>query len=79
MKPEWYNVDSIPYRDMWEDDSIWCGFYVLVRPLNYNCFRLPRILNDDKAVLDWTFWFDTDVRLSKRRDNLAVKETAKSE
>jgi 8-oxo-dGTP pyrophosphatase MutT (NUDIX family) len=23
MKPQWWNIDDIPYDSMWEDDSIW--------------------------------------------------------
>lgn len=23
MKPEWYNLDEIPYDKMWKDDPIW--------------------------------------------------------
>ncbi len=23
MKPQWYNLDSIPYDDMWDDDRYW--------------------------------------------------------
>jgi len=23
MKPEWFSINCIPYKDMWEDDSIW--------------------------------------------------------
>ncbi len=23
MKPQWFNVEEIPYREMWQDDEIW--------------------------------------------------------
>lgn len=34
MKPAWWNLEDIPYSEMWEDDKIW----------------LPRILNKEQEV-----------------------------
>lgn len=32
MRPEWFSVDSLPFKSMWDDDSFW----------------LPRVLNGEK-------------------------------
>ena len=39
MRPEWFNLDKIPYDKMWEDDAIW----------------LPRILSWDSVEYDFRF------------------------
>lgn len=28
MKPEWFNVDAIPFADMWPDDIYWFPFFL---------------------------------------------------
>ena len=25
MRPQWFNLDQIPYNDMWPDDQLWLG------------------------------------------------------
>lgn len=39
MKPEWFNLENIPYDKMWEDDVIW----------------LPRIINWESVEYDFRF------------------------
>jgi 8-oxo-dGTP diphosphatase/2-hydroxy-dATP diphosphatase len=28
MKPQWFNVDSIPFKDMWPDDLYWMPLFL---------------------------------------------------
>lgn len=42
MRPEWFNVNNIPYKKMWEDDEIW----------------LPQILAGKKIKADFLFGDD---------------------
>lgn len=42
MKPEWFDIDKIPYEEMWEDDYIW----------------LPEVLNWEKVEYNFWFWKD---------------------
>lgn len=39
MMPKWFNIEDIPYGDMWEDDEFW----------------LPQALNGDKVYGEFTF------------------------
>ncbi len=38
MRPKWFDVDSVPYKDMWPDDPFW----------------LPQVLAGDKIVANFT-------------------------
>jgi len=35
MRPQWFPVHTIPYKEMWEDDSIWYPDLLAGRKLNY--------------------------------------------
>lgn len=39
MRPEWFNIGSIPYDNMWSDDIYW----------------LPKVLNGDFVIADFEF------------------------
>ena len=39
MAPRWFDLDKIPYTDMWEDDIFW----------------LPKVLNGSKVKADFLF------------------------
>lgn len=39
MKPQWYNIDAIPYDHMWQDDPFW----------------LPQVLAGQKVSGEYTF------------------------
>lgn len=39
MKPQWFDIDKIPYENMWQDDKYW----------------LPRILNGEKLEGEFCF------------------------
>lgn len=39
MAPQWFAVQDIPYKSMWQDDELW----------------LPRVLGDDKVLGQFTF------------------------
>ncbi len=38
MRPKWFDIDSVPYKDMWPDDPFW----------------LPQVLAGDKVVANFT-------------------------
>jgi len=42
MKPEWFDIDKIPYHEMWEDDKIW----------------LPRVLNGEYIEYEFIYGLD---------------------
>lgn len=44
MKPEWFNVDAIPFDKMWQDDVLW----------------LPRVLKGEKLKAQFTFGDDNE-------------------
>lgn len=39
MRPEWFRLDDIPYKDMWDDDAFW----------------LPAVLEGNKVTGEFTF------------------------
>lgn len=45
MKPEWFDIENVPYASMWEDDKYW----------------LPYILSGKKIQANFTFESDDDV------------------
>ncbi len=49
MAPRWFSEDHLPYEDMWEDDKIW----------------LPDLLQSPSAHLNYTFWFDQNLKLAR--------------
>jgi hypothetical protein len=28
MRPQWFEIDKIPYQDMWKDDAFWLPFVI---------------------------------------------------
>jgi 8-oxo-dGTP pyrophosphatase MutT (NUDIX family) len=42
MKPEWFDLDKIPYHEMWEDDKTW----------------LPRVLNGEYIEYEFIYGID---------------------
>ena len=47
MKPEWFDIDKIPYDKMWEDDKIW----------------LPKVLNWEGWIeYKFYFWEDGKIK-----------------
>jgi len=39
MAPEWFEIEDIPYSNMWQDDTLW----------------LPQVLSGEKVVGEYTF------------------------
>ena len=39
MAPQWFDIEKIPYSQMWRDDILW----------------LPRFINNEKLTADFTF------------------------
>lgn len=50
MRPKWFNLEDIPYNEMWEDDKIW----------------LPRMISLEKVEYDFTFWNDWKIKEFKQ-------------
>jgi 8-oxo-dGTP diphosphatase/2-hydroxy-dATP diphosphatase len=42
MKPQWFRIDDIPYKQMWDDDEVW----------------LPKVLDGKRVVGYFAFDFD---------------------
>ena len=42
MKPEWFDIDKIPFDTMWEDDIYW----------------LPRVIDGESVEFEFYFWED---------------------
>lgn len=36
MKPQWFNIDQIPYDEMWDDDKIWLPRVISGENVEYN-------------------------------------------
>lgn len=45
MRPEWFNIEDIPYKSMWPDDELW-----LPTLLKDTRFRATIIINPDDTV-----------------------------
>ena len=50
MKPNWFEIDKIPYDKMWEDDKIW----------------LPEFLSGEKVEYEFVFWLDWKIKSYKK-------------
>jgi 8-oxo-dGTP diphosphatase/2-hydroxy-dATP diphosphatase len=37
MKPEWFNIDEIPFDKMWEDDPLWFPSMLKNEKFNLRC------------------------------------------
>ena len=54
MKPEWFNIDAIPYKSMWEDDAHW----------------LPQVLRGELLTGDFSFTPDQSLDEFEITNNL---------
>ncbi|MDY0096953.1 MAG: 8-oxo-dGTP diphosphatase [Candidatus Dojkabacteria bacterium] len=52
MKPEWFDIDEIPYSDMWSDDKYW----------------LPRVLKGERMTADFSFNENDEMISNEIRD-----------
>ena len=50
MRPKWFEIDEIPYDEIWEDDKIW----------------LPEFLSWEKVEYDIIFWLDWKIESYKK-------------
>jgi len=50
MKPEWFQISKIPFKDMWEDDPIWVPDVLSGGTVNYKFFftSTGKMINYDK-------------------------------
>ena len=61
MKPQWYNIDSIPFPKMWPDDILWFPYLLTGNPFygyftfqgmdNIVDYTLNKVDNIDKIVI----------------------------
>ncbi len=50
MRPEWFDVDHLPFHRMWDDSRIWMPFFLKGQPI-----RATFILNhDNETVKDYS-------------------------
>ena len=50
MKPQWYNIEDIPYENMWPDDKYW-----LPELLKGKCFEGTFFFDKNGAIVENTF------------------------
>lgn len=50
MKPQWFHVDDIPYRDMWSDDQFWIPLF-----LEGKKFKGRVLFDQSDRVVEHTF------------------------
>ena len=48
MKPEWFEIENIPYNKMWEDDVIW-----LPRIINWESVEYTFRFNEDGKIIEY--------------------------
>jgi 8-oxo-dGTP diphosphatase/2-hydroxy-dATP diphosphatase len=48
MKPQWFNVDEIPFKDMWKDDPFWIGMF-----LKNKKFKGKFVFGENENILDY--------------------------
>lgn len=49
MRPKWFSVDDIPFKEMWPDDILW--FPMLLKDAKFNGYFKFKGHND---ILDYT-------------------------
>ena len=52
MKPEWFNINSLPYYKMWDDDPYWLPHFLANKK-----FKASFVLNDDDRVIEHSLDF----------------------
>ncbi len=48
MQPKWFNLEEIPYENMWEDDAIW-----LKHAINWEVFEFEFIFWMNSKIESW--------------------------
>lgn len=51
MAPKWFNIDDIPYQDMWPDDIYWYPYALEEIPFSGYC----RFSKDNTTIIDYEF------------------------
>lgn len=49
MRPQWFDLDKIPYGSMWPDDKLWLPVLLAGQP-----FRATIVINEDDSVQECT-------------------------
>jgi 8-oxo-dGTP diphosphatase len=50
MQPKWFNLDKIPYKEMWENDKLW-----LEKVFNNEKFKAIFWHDNDGNILKYEF------------------------
>ena len=48
MKPQWFNIDAIPFESMWVDDKYWFPLFLAGKK-----FKGAFVFNSDNAILEY--------------------------
>jgi mutator protein MutT len=49
MKPQWFEIDNLPYENMWDGDPYWLPHF-----LDGKTFTADFMLNDDDSILNYS-------------------------
>ena len=47
MRPQWFNIEDIPYDLMWEEAAVWFPFFLSGKP-----FRAFFLFDDDDKIVN---------------------------
>jgi len=50
MRPQWYNLEDVPYDTMWSDDRMWFPWYLRGKP-----FKAFFLYEGHDKILRYTF------------------------
>ena len=47
MRPQWFNIEDVPYNLMWEEAAVWFPFFLSGKP-----FRAFFLFDDDDKIVN---------------------------
>ncbi|MDD5749505.1 MAG: 8-oxo-dGTP diphosphatase [Patescibacteria group bacterium] len=63
MKPEWFEIDKIPYKKMWDDDRYWFPYF-----LQNKKFQAEFIFDSKDKVVEYNIQEMTDANKSRQKE-----------
>ena len=62
MLPRWWDINAIPFHEMWSDDHIWYNNIISKNQASiFNYFRMPELFSGKEVY--YRFFFNKDVLL----------------